>query len=156
MRTDFLHFNGAVERDPAIDAWIKAHAGASCADHGQAFPNRIMEVLPTIFRNCLNLRGAITALSPGVRWHEVVRAIVDHKLAIVLAAVLYGERPDGGVVGHPVAEKFRCIVQPCVALLLNQFRSVGDGLLHELDDVGLGLETVTRRIIALAEVGSEI
>jgi hypothetical protein len=27
MRTDFLRFNGAVERDPAIDAWMKAHAG---------------------------------------------------------------------------------------------------------------------------------
>jgi hypothetical protein len=27
MRTDFLRFNGAVERDPAIDAWLKAHAG---------------------------------------------------------------------------------------------------------------------------------
>ena len=26
-RTDFLRFNGAVERDPAIDAWMKAHAG---------------------------------------------------------------------------------------------------------------------------------
>jgi hypothetical protein len=27
MRTQFLRFNGAVERDPAIDAWMKAHAG---------------------------------------------------------------------------------------------------------------------------------
>ena len=27
MRADFLRFNGAVERDPAIDAWMKAHAG---------------------------------------------------------------------------------------------------------------------------------
>lgn len=27
MRTDLLRFNGAVERDPAIDAWMKAHAG---------------------------------------------------------------------------------------------------------------------------------
>jgi hypothetical protein len=26
-RTDLLRFNGAVERDPAIDAWMKAHAG---------------------------------------------------------------------------------------------------------------------------------
>jgi hypothetical protein len=25
--TDFLRFNGAVERDPAIDAWMKEHAG---------------------------------------------------------------------------------------------------------------------------------
>src|ERR1700747_154084 len=98
----------------------------------------------------------ITALSPRVRWHKVVRAIVDDKLAIVFAAVLYGERPDGGVVGHSVTEEFRCIVQPCVALLLNHFGSVGDGLLHEFDDVGLGLETVTRRIVALAEVGPEI
>ena len=27
MRTDLLRFNGAVERDAAIDAWMKAHAG---------------------------------------------------------------------------------------------------------------------------------
>jgi len=27
MKTDFLRFDGAVERDPAIDAWMKAHAG---------------------------------------------------------------------------------------------------------------------------------
>ena len=27
MRTDLLRFNGAVERDPTIDAWMKAHAG---------------------------------------------------------------------------------------------------------------------------------
>ena len=27
MRTGLLRFNGAVERDPAIDAWMKAHAG---------------------------------------------------------------------------------------------------------------------------------
>ncbi len=27
MRMDNLRFNGAVERDPAIDAWAKAHAG---------------------------------------------------------------------------------------------------------------------------------
>jgi hypothetical protein len=27
MRTDLLRFNGVVERDPAIDAWMKQHAG---------------------------------------------------------------------------------------------------------------------------------
>jgi hypothetical protein len=27
MKTEFLRFNGAVERDPAIDAWMKQHAG---------------------------------------------------------------------------------------------------------------------------------
>jgi len=27
MRTDLLRFNGAVERDPAIDAWMKKHRG---------------------------------------------------------------------------------------------------------------------------------
>jgi hypothetical protein len=27
MRTELLRFNGAVERDPAIDAWMKGHAG---------------------------------------------------------------------------------------------------------------------------------
>jgi hypothetical protein len=28
MRTELLRFNGAVERDPAIDAWMKARGGA--------------------------------------------------------------------------------------------------------------------------------
>jgi len=27
MRTELLRFNGAVERDPAIDAWMKQHEG---------------------------------------------------------------------------------------------------------------------------------
>jgi hypothetical protein len=27
MRTELLRFNGAVQRDPAIDAWMKEHAG---------------------------------------------------------------------------------------------------------------------------------
>ncbi len=27
MRTELLRFNGAVVRDPAIDAWIKEHVG---------------------------------------------------------------------------------------------------------------------------------
>jgi hypothetical protein len=27
MRTELLRFNGAVERDPAIDAWMKKHSG---------------------------------------------------------------------------------------------------------------------------------
>jgi hypothetical protein len=27
MRTDLLRFDGAVERDPAIDAWLKQHGG---------------------------------------------------------------------------------------------------------------------------------
>src|ERR1700749_2099729 len=27
MKTDLLRFNGAVERDPAIDAWMKEHTG---------------------------------------------------------------------------------------------------------------------------------
>jgi hypothetical protein len=27
MKTDLLRFNGAAERDPAIDAWLKQHTG---------------------------------------------------------------------------------------------------------------------------------
>jgi hypothetical protein len=27
MRAELLRFNGAVERDPAIDAWLQSHAG---------------------------------------------------------------------------------------------------------------------------------
>jgi len=53
----------------------------------------------------LKSQGPNPALAPRVRRHQVVCTIVDHKLAIVLAAVLDGERPDGGVVGHPVAKE---------------------------------------------------
>src|SRR4029077_21200790 len=101
-------------------------------------------------------KDVVTASPPRIRRHEVVGAIVDHKLAVVLAAVLDGAGPDGGDVGQPVTKKFRRIVQPRVALLLNHLRSVRDGLLHELHDVGLGLENVTRRIVAFAEVWPEV
>ena len=73
----------------------------------------------------------------------------------MLSAVLDGEHPYRGVVHHPAAESRR-FVEPRVALLLNHLRSIGDGPLHELDDVGLGLELLTRRIVALAEVGPDI
>jgi hypothetical protein len=55
--------------------------------------------------NC-SLEFSRTFLATRVRWHQIVRTIVDHKLAIMLAAVLDGERPDGGVVGQPVPKKF--------------------------------------------------
>src|SRR5579863_9848089 len=95
-------------------------------------------------------------LSAGVGWDKVVGAVVDDKLAIVLAAVFDGEGPDGGVVGHAIAEKLGRFVQPGVTLLLNDFGAVGDGFLHELDDVGFGLEGVTGGIVALAEVGPDV
>jgi hypothetical protein len=37
MKTDILRFNGAVERDPAIDAWMKHHAGELGAIAGRWF-----------------------------------------------------------------------------------------------------------------------
>ncbi len=37
MRTDLLRFNGAVERDPAIDAWMRTHAGELGAIAQQCF-----------------------------------------------------------------------------------------------------------------------
>jgi hypothetical protein len=43
MRTDLLRFNGAVERDPAIDAWMKRHAGELGAIAHQWFE---------VMRNC--------------------------------------------------------------------------------------------------------
>jgi hypothetical protein len=91
----------------------------------------------------------------GVGRDHIVGAIVDDELAVVFAAVLDGEGPDVGVVGEPFA-KFRCLVQSRVALLLDDLRPVGYGLLHELNYVGLGLESATRRIITLAEVGAEV
>src|SRR4051794_5608918 len=43
MRTDLLRFNGAVQRDPAIDAWMEEHAGEL-----GAIAHRWFEVM----RNC--------------------------------------------------------------------------------------------------------
>ena len=66
--------------------------------------------------------GAITQIAasfPRVWRDQIVGAIVDHKLAIVFAAVLDREGPDGRVVHHPVAEEFGRVVQTCVALPLN-------------------------------------
>jgi hypothetical protein len=37
MRTELLRFNGALERDPAIDAWLKEHAGELGAIAQQCF-----------------------------------------------------------------------------------------------------------------------
>jgi len=37
MRTELLRFNGAVKRDPAIDAWMKEHAGGLGAIAHQRF-----------------------------------------------------------------------------------------------------------------------
>jgi len=37
MRTDLLRFNGAVERDPAIAAWMKDHGGSLGAMANQWF-----------------------------------------------------------------------------------------------------------------------
>jgi hypothetical protein len=43
MRTELLRFNGAVERDPAIYAWMKEHAGELGAIAHQWFE---------VMRNC--------------------------------------------------------------------------------------------------------
>ena len=44
MRTELLRFNGAVERDPDIDAWVKEHRGGlavgealNCPEVGEAW-----------------------------------------------------------------------------------------------------------------------
>jgi hypothetical protein len=37
MRPELLRFNGAVERDPAIDTWLKAHGGELGAIAGEWF-----------------------------------------------------------------------------------------------------------------------
>ena len=37
MRTELLRFNGTVERDPAIDAWMKEHRGELGAIAGEWF-----------------------------------------------------------------------------------------------------------------------
>ena len=45
MRTELLRFNGAVERDPAIDVWMKQHVGGLGAIARQWF--EVMAGWPT-------------------------------------------------------------------------------------------------------------
>jgi hypothetical protein len=62
---------------------------------------------------------------PRIRRYLIVRAIVDHQLAVMLAAVLGGLPLGEEIVGHAIRPwKFRDFVQPCVALLLNYDGSV--------------------------------
>jgi hypothetical protein len=103
-------------------------------------------------------KDSITALTPRVRRHQIVRAIVNYKLAVVLAAVLDGEHPGLGVVDHPVPPRiFRNFVQPRVALLLNHVRSVRHRLLNQLHHIGFRLVSVSRRVVlVLAEVRTDV
>ncbi len=41
MRTELLRFNGAVERAPAIDAWMREHTGelGAIAHHLKSLPS---------------------------------------------------------------------------------------------------------------------
>jgi hypothetical protein len=48
MRTERLRFSGAVERDPAIDAWMKEHAGELGAIAHQWFEAREFALLEMI------------------------------------------------------------------------------------------------------------
>src|SRR6266478_5374848 len=87
----------------------------------------------------------MTALAPRVWRHQVVRAIVDHKLAVVLGAVLDGEHPGVGVVDQLVPPRiFRNFVQPRVALLLNRVRSVADGTNPIQQQGDAGLDKITK------------
>jgi hypothetical protein len=63
MRTELLRFNGAVERDPAIDAWMKEHAGELGAIAHQWFE---------VMRKCGDeVRGV--AESTGAREGKAIR-----------------------------------------------------------------------------------
>ncbi|HEX4138586.1 MAG TPA: DUF1801 domain-containing protein [Bryobacteraceae bacterium] len=55
MGTELLRFNGAVERDPAIDAWMKEHAGelgAIAHQWFEAMRNRGDEVRELLHDGC--------------------------------------------------------------------------------------------------------
>jgi len=41
MRMELLRFNGAVERDPAIEVWMKEHAGELAAIAGRGVKRRL-------------------------------------------------------------------------------------------------------------------
>src|SRR6266849_5038182 len=102
----------------------------------------------------------ISALAPGFRRDQVVRAVVDDQLAEVLGAVLDGGDPDIGIVDHMLPgfpPKGHGFVQAGIALLLDQGRPVGDGLLDEFHHIGFRLINVARRVVrVLAEVGTHV
>jgi len=67
MRMGFLRFDGAVERDPAIAAWMKQHAGEM-----GAIAQRWFEAM----QNCGKFAGFCTM---AVRWHvwETHRSVMS-------------------------------------------------------------------------------
>ena len=101
------------------------------------------------------LMKARTFLPARIRWDHVVGAVIDHELAVVLAAVLDCEHPQIRIA-HELFSPFRSLVQSCIALLLNHAGSVGDGLLNELDYVGFCLEGLARGIVAFAKIGIDV
>jgi hypothetical protein len=57
MKTELLRFNGAVERDPAFDAWRNKHAGELGALAHQWFE---------VMRNCEDESGSMMAIPVGM------------------------------------------------------------------------------------------
>ncbi|HXY06964.1 MAG TPA: hypothetical protein VEI52_03845 [Terriglobales bacterium] len=70
IRGELLRFNGAVERDPAIDAWMEEHAGESRHKIGTSIPGRLSRFtsLPvTGTPSYLAAKDASTYAASGVR-----------------------------------------------------------------------------------------
>ena len=77
MRRDLLRFDGAVERDPAIDAWMKKHAGVRGRSRSSG-----LESCAIAFKDCiLHYRQILQASGPCSSHHvRILNTHVIHRL----------------------------------------------------------------------------
>lgn len=109
---------------------------------------------PGAYRSeCIGSAGPVFVLKLNA---SGIRAIVHHRLTEVLGAMLDSDRPGVEIVDQPVpAREFGRFVQPCVALMFNQVRPAGNGLLDQLHHAGFGLVNISRGVLRV-QVGPEV
>src|SRR5215472_7774893 len=113
---------------------------------------------PSRMMNCRTSQTGKASLPTRIGWNQIVGAIIDDNLSVMLAAMLDGEHPHIRSVSQAVAPwHLHRFVEPGVAALLDQFGAVGDGLLNQIHHVRLRLVGIARRIVlVLAEVRTDI
>jgi hypothetical protein len=121
MRTELLRFNGAVERDPAIDAWMKEHAGELGAIAHQWF--EVMRKCGDEVRELLHDGCPIACLGDApFGYVNVFRSHVN--VGLFHGAALTGlDQHD--VIGPEFGDRRHIPRQRCRAILFAQFLDRG-------------------------------